>query len=151
MDFSRLLSLREDNDLTQDKMGEILGNKKYTISKWEKGINIIPLGKLNIYANYFNVSIDYLLRLTNNKNTSTKNIELDKVLIGQRLKEFRTNNNLTQRELANFLNTTHSTIYAYEKGKTLILTAFLYQICKTYNISADYLCGRVEEPNYITM
>ena len=52
--------------------------------------------------------------------------------------------NITQEELANILNTTHSTISAYESGKTTILTAFAYQICKRYNISMDYLCGRVK-------
>ena len=34
------------------------------------------------------------------------------------------------------------TISAYESGKTTILTAFAYEICKRYNISMDYLCGR---------
>ena len=51
---------------------------------------------------------------------------------------------ITQEELASTLNTTHSTISAYESGKTTILTAFAYEICKRYNISMDYLCGRVK-------
>ena len=62
----------------------------------------------------------------------------------ENLKEFRKKKNITQEELANILNTTHSTISAYESGKTTILTAFAYQICKRYNISMDYLCGRVK-------
>ena len=37
----------------------------------------------------------------------------------------------------------------YEKGKTLILTSFLYTICKKYNISADYLLGKIDEPKYL--
>ena len=55
---------------------------------------------------------------------------------------FRKNNNITQVELANFLNTTHSTISAYESGKTTLLTAFALQIVYKYNISLDGLCGR---------
>ena len=50
--------------------------------------------------------------------------------------------NITQTDLANYLNTTHSTISAYESGKTMLLTSFAYQICNKYNISLDWLCGR---------
>ena len=64
--------------------------------------------------------------------------------IGDKIKRMRIEKGLTQEELANILNTTHSTISAYESGKTTILTAFAYQICKRYNISMDYLCGRVK-------
>ena len=48
-------------------------------------------------------------------------------------------------ELAKLLNTNHSTISAYESGKTTILTAFAYEICKKYNISMDYLIGRINK------
>ena len=37
---------------------------------------------------------------------------------------------ISQQALADLLNTSHSTISAYESGKTLILTAFAYQISK---------------------
>ena len=50
--------------------------------------------------------------------------------------------NITQEELANILNTTHSTISAYESGKTTLLTAFALQIVDKYKISLDWLCGR---------
>ena len=62
--------------------------------------------------------------------------------IGKKIDYIRRDRGLTQEELANILNTTHSTISAYESGKTTILTAFAYEICKRYNISMDYLCGR---------
>ena len=74
---------------------------------------------------------------------------IDKKIIGMRLKEFRKEKNITQEELASTLNTTHSTISAYESGKTTILTAFAYEICKRYNISMDYLCGRTRQINYL--
>ena len=69
---------------------------------------------------------------------------MDLKKIGSFLKELRKEKGITQEELANILNTTHSTISAYESGKTTILTAFAYEICKRYNISMDYLCGRVK-------
>ena len=36
-----------------------------------------------------------------------------------------------------------------EKGKYLISIPFLYTICKKYNISADYLLGKIDNPKYL--
>lgn len=148
MDFRRLKDLREDNDLTQKEMGKIIGVNRTSISNWEKEREIIPLKKLNIYTNYFHVSLDYLVRLSNDKTTNNL-LYLNKKIIGKKIKDIRIKNNLTPRELANIFNTTSSTIWAYEHGKTLILTSFAYHICKKFNISFDYLCDRQKEPNII--
>lgn len=143
MNLERLYFLREKCDLTQEQMGKIVGVKKFSISNWEKTKEIIPLEKLNIYSNYFNISLDYILNLSDNpKSNLNKNHILDKSDIGNRLKQLRTKNNLTQREMAKILNTTQSTVWSYETGKTLILTAFAYQICKYFNVSMDWICGK---------
>ena len=142
MNLERLFFLREEQDLTQEEMGKIVGTKKYSIYNWESGKEIIPLTKLNIYANYFNVSMDYILKLTNSKESSKNNCELDKKIIGQNIKNIRIENHLTQRDLAKILHTTQSVIWAYETGRTLILTAFAYDLCKRFNLSMDWLCGR---------
>ena len=140
--FERLLYLREEKELTQKELGEIFNVDRSIISKWEIDSVTIPLKQLNNYANYFNVSLDYLTGLSNIKE-STKTIkELDKQIIGKNIKQVREENNLTLRALAKQLNTTSSTISAYETGKTLILTAFAYQIAKKYNISLDWLLGK---------
>lgn len=143
MDFERLFFLREEQELYQTDMVNILNVKQVNISNWENGKEIIPLTKLNIYANYFNVSLDYIMKLSDKKIPSINRNTLDKILIGKNIKIIRRQNNLSQQDLANVLNTTKSTIWAYETGKTLILTAFAYQICIKYNISMDWLCGRV--------
>ena len=49
---------------------------------------------------------------------------------------------LTQSKLAISIGTDKTVICSYEKGKNIIATPFLYDICKKYNISADYLLGR---------
>lgn len=142
MNFERLYFLRENKDLTQTEMGNILKVSRVAISQWENNKEIIPLDKLNIYSNYFNVSLDYIVGLSNKKQTTNLNIELDKKIIGTKIKDFRKKFNISQEQLANELNTSHSTISAYEKGKTLILTVFAYTIAKNYKISLDWLCGK---------
>ena len=125
-------------------MGELLGVKRVAVSQWENTKEIIPLDKLNIYSNYFMVSLDYIVGLDDNKKEVTK-IKLNKNIIGKNLRRLRKELNLTQEDLADVLNTSHSTISAYESGKTTLLTAFAFQICTKYRISLDWLCGKSSE------
>ena len=141
----KLQDIRENNELSQKAVADILNVSQPTYSRWEKEIEIIPLNKLILFAKYFNVSLDYLCNLSLiKKENKNYNYIVNKELSTNNIINFRKKNNLTQKELAIFLNTTPSTICAYEKGKTLILTSFAYQICKKYNISMDYICGLVK-------
>lgn len=144
MNLEKLFFIREEYDLTQEDMANIIGVSRVAISQWETTKEIIPLEKLNKYANYFNVSIDYILGISNVKNYDIKNKELDRNIISSRLVQIRKNNNLSQSALAKILNTTHSTISSYESGKTLILTTFAYHICLKYKVSMDWLCGKIQ-------
>ena len=144
MNDNKLLSLREDKDLYQRDIAQIIGIGRRTYASYELNTRIIPLKHLNTLSNYYDVSMDYIVNLSKTKiNKKIKHInELNKVKIGKNIKQVRKDNNLTIRDLASVLNTTPSTISAYENGKTLILTAFAYQLCKKYNVSLDWLCGR---------
>ena len=141
MNLERIVELRVDNDLTQTDLGNIVDNKKSTVSNWENGNEIIPIIKLFKIASYFNVSIDYLLSFSNRKCCEWTNNVIDKKIVGNRIKTIRQDNKLSQRGMAKILNTSHSTLSAYESGKTLILTAFAYQICVNYKVSFDWLLG----------
>ena len=144
--FPRLTNIREDMDISQNEIAKQLKVSQATYSRWETGKEIIPLSKLNAYCKYTNHSMDYVCGLIpTEKNLIKHPNELDKQLIGSRIHLFRMQFGLFQYQLAEFLNTTQSTISAYESGKTLILTAFVYQIAKEYNLSMDYLCGRTNK------
>lgn len=144
-----LKSLRENNELSQSKMGAIIGVDNKAYQHFESEYTIIPLKHLITYASYFNVSIDYFFEFTLTRNYSNINKNIDLKLIGNRLKEFRKDNKLTQDKLANVLKVNRSTISKYEKGINLIATPFLYTICKKYKISADYLLGKIDSPKYL--
>ena len=137
----RLFFLREEHDLTQQELADIFKVSRSLISKWERNLITVPLKQLNNYANYFNISLDYITGLSDKK-TKTYKVNLDNNLIGKRIVEVREKNNLTLRKLADELNTTSSTISAYETGKVLIQSSFAITICSQYNVSLDWLCGR---------
>lgn len=139
---TRLLELREYNFLHQKDIAQILNIDRSTYSTWETNFKIISLKHLNVLANYYDTSMDYILGLTSKKIKYKKLDKLDKQIIGNNIRKLRSDNNLTLRDLAKVLNTTSSTISAYETGKTLLLTAFAIEIAKKYHISIDELCGR---------
>lgn len=141
MENDKLFELREYNNLTQKAVGEILGVRQQTYAEWEKGNKIIPLKHLVTLANFYNVSIDYLTGLSRNKKVFYTYKTLNKEEIGKRIVYVRNLYNIKQKDLAKILNTSPSTVCAYEKGNTLILTAFLYQIAREYNISIDWFIG----------
>lgn len=147
MFLKRIKDLRDKYDIIQKDLAKILGISKSTYSRWETDENIIPLNHLNDLCNYFKVSMDYMTGLTDEKQYKDTNTKLNKKIIGNRIKEFRKEKDLTQEELAEIIHTSHSTISSYENGKTMILTAFAFEISKKYNISLDYLVGRTNKNN----
>lgn len=138
----RLKEIREDNELKQSEVAVLLKVSRSNYNYFETGERIIPLKHLNAFCNHFNVSMDYVLGLSKHNIVSKQVMELDKVLVGQRIREVRKMRKLTQEKLADIVHTTQSTISSYEKGTTLILTAFLYEMCKRLKVSSDYLTGR---------
>ena len=150
MEYSDIIKeLRESNNLKQKSVAEFLGISRGLYAQYEIADKVIPVNHLNNLSNYFKTSIDYLLGLNKKRFYSKTRSDINNELFKLRLKELRTEKKISQEQLAHTLNTTHSVISAYENGKTIILTSFLYQICKEYKISADYLLGRIDEPKYL--
>ena len=53
--------LREDHDLTQQQVADILGTSQTMYVRYERGANELPIRHLITLANYYNVSYDYIL------------------------------------------------------------------------------------------
>lgn len=145
----KLKNLREEKNLNQKELAKKINLDNTLYNKYENNYNSIPTKHLNNLCNYFNVSADYLLDFTNERHYINSKKEINSNIVGIRIKEFRKENKLTQVKLANFLKTTQSVVSEYESGKCLIIVPFLIEICKKYNISADYLLGKVDYPKYL--
>ena len=63
---------------------------------------------------------------------------------GARLKEIRIKNKITLRELAKILNVNFSTISRWENDEISPSINYLKSICDYFDISADYLIGRID-------
>lgn len=142
INFKRLKDIREDNDISQEEMAQILEINRSTYSLWELGINIIPLNKLCDYADYFRVSIDYVLGLTNDKKIPIIYKGLNLKTLGNNMKNIRLKHNLSQENVADILGVTQACITRYEKGIICISTSNLYKFSKEFKISLGKLCGK---------
>ena len=64
--YPRIRDLREDKDMTQTQMGQILSCSQRVYSNYECGDIDIPTTTLSKIADFHNVSVDYLLGRTDN-------------------------------------------------------------------------------------
>jgi len=64
--FRRLRDMREDSDLTQTAVAELLGIQQTVYSRYERGFQTIPLEHLIKLADHYQVSLDYLVGRTEN-------------------------------------------------------------------------------------
>lgn len=60
----RIRDLREDNDLTQKEISEMLHIRQSTYSQYESEKRQIPIDFLILLSSFYNVSVDYILGLT---------------------------------------------------------------------------------------
>ena len=74
--FKRIKDLREDNDLFQKDIAKLLGISQQYYSEYKNGKRTIPISHLITLAKYYNVSIDYLVGLSNDKDAPIKKNKL---------------------------------------------------------------------------
>lgn len=67
MNYRRIKDLREDADLTQTELSKRLNLHKRSYSHYENGTRNFPLDVIISIADFYDVSIDYLLERTDNK------------------------------------------------------------------------------------
>lgn len=63
----KLRGLREDNDLTQQQIANVLGTSQTMYARYERGANEMPLRHFATLCKFYNVSADYFLDTAPNK------------------------------------------------------------------------------------
>ena len=142
MVVKNLRASREDMDLTQKDVADLLKLHFSTVSGWETGKDTIPIEHLIEYANKYSLSLDYLFGLITT-NEKYYPIELDLFQLAHNLAELRSKNKYTQEMVAQKLNTSQSAYSHYETALYVIPTSFIFGLTKIYDsFSIDELFGR---------
>ena len=70
--IEKLRGLREDNDLTQQQIADILGTSQTMYARYERGANEMPIRHLVTLCRFYNVSADYFLDTAPDRNRPQK-------------------------------------------------------------------------------
>ena len=136
MNDNNIKYIREELEMTQDELGLVFGVTRKTISGWENAYDNMPLPKMVRFSNEYKYSLDYISGLSRKNNYSNLN-KPNPVKIGKKLKQIRTNLQLTQQQIADECMISQTTYSNYEKGLYLITSLSLYTICYNHNLSMD--------------
>lgn len=63
----RIRDLREDSDKTQQEIADILGTSQTMYARYERGANELPIRHLITLCQYYKVSSDYILGLSDKR------------------------------------------------------------------------------------
>lgn len=136
--YQRIRHLREDRDLTQARVAKMLDMSQTGYSKYETGENDIPTAVLIRLSEFYHVSTDYLLGLTDQLPGEP--------LFLARIRLLREEHDWTQQQVANRLHVYRRTYDAYEAGVTDVPVEILIALARLYNVSTDYLLGESNDP-----
>ena len=128
--MNRLRELQRAGKLTQQELADIAEVSKRTIQNWEDGTSNIKPEKAEKLADYFGVSVGYLLGYDDN--------DINQM---NRLKELRKEKGLTQTDLAELLEVTKLTIHNWENGVSSIKSDRLKKLCEIFDVDVPYLLG----------
>lgn len=67
MHFQRVEDLRIDNDMTQQEVADLLHCKREVYRRYEKGVRELPLSYAIMLADFYKVSLDYLVGRSDRK------------------------------------------------------------------------------------
>ncbi len=68
MKYQKIMKdLREDRDLTQQQVADVLGTSQTMYARYERGANELPIHHLLVLCDFYNVSTDYFLGRKENK------------------------------------------------------------------------------------
>lgn len=67
MYFKRIEDLRQDSDMTQQQVADLLHCQREVYRRYEKGIREIPVSYAIILARHYDVTVDYLLGVSDKK------------------------------------------------------------------------------------
>lgn len=139
--MQKLKELRIERGIQQKDLAAVLGIGANTLSQYENGKREPDNETLVRLADYFGVSVDYLLDHATEAESSSHNI-----VNMERLIELRKQQNLTQQDMARILGISRQAYSNYELGNREADYTTLKKLSNYFNVTVDYLLGETDIP-----
>ena len=137
--IQRLSDIRNEAGMSQAKLSEELGVTQQAINTYENSDKDIMTSTILRIADYFNVSVDYLMGISESKDIlePRSNDECYK-----RIGDIRRLKRLSQKQMAELLGVSQQQVGRFESGKYDLSGKRFLQIAEVCDVSLDYLAGR---------
>jgi len=150
----RLKELRLEKNLTQEELSKIFNTGKSTISHYEINRRLPDANTIYMYAEYFGVSLDYIMGKTDIRNVEEKKDHFDfegipkkeNMFFADRLRYLMVMKDLTAEPVSKELGIDKSEFMEYIKGTCFPTAEILKKIAIVFDTSLDYLLGVVDSP-----
>ncbi len=134
------LERRNTVNLSQNKIGEILGYSSQSVSAWESGRSFPDLSVWSKYASLLEVDLEgFINKKATKKNDRCEKSDFDADKFAKNLKYLRKKAGYTLSDLADILNVNTKTISAWEKGSSYPNLASYLKLCEIYKLKVDEL------------
>lgn len=141
--MNRLKLLREQKNMKQSELGKLLNVKESAISKYESEKVVLTADTLIKLAKIFDVSIDYILGISDQPNTVEKSEIFSKHILAKQLKSLLSEDPMLDVDFyasVGHINT--MTLQKYVNGEILPSSYDLCKLVEIFNTTADYLFGK---------
>ena len=128
--IEKILELMKSQNVTAAKLTKETNLPNSAITEWKKGKSKPSLDAIVKIADYFNVSVDYILDRTDMT----------------RMKELRTEKGLSQKDVASSLGITQQAYANYERMARQADYETLKKLSAIFDCSIDYLLGTSDNP-----
>ena len=141
-------NLRNDKDIKQYEIAKEIGVSSKTYSMYENEYRNIPIKNLDKILIKFNISLDYILELSKEKNyENLKRINFK--TYAKRIKEIRIELKLSQKEMSKLIGCSQQSLSEYENENAIMPLEILKLFAIKSNLSADYITGKIKSKIYL--
>ena len=143
MYFNNLKKLRNEREITQKYIANVLNVKRSTYNSWERGDVMIPLENADKLSLYYKVRLSYIIGIDKEIKyiNDIKEINYDTLL--NNLSKLKKERHQSFADIANNINCSRSICHRYFNGLTILPIDRLVLLAKFYNMDIDTLCGKV--------
>lgn len=142
MYHNNLKKLRNEYEITQKEISEIIGCNRNTYNNWEQEVIMLPIDIADKLSCFYKVRLSYIYGIDKEykKINNIKPYNYDKLI--ENLWELKSKNKHTYKYIAKYIDCTESTVQRYFNKVFVPPIDRLILITKLYNIDLDVLCGK---------